>query len=271
MGVSSAILAGGYDAVLPLGDEQYNSGTAADFAASYDPSWGRLKAISHPVVGNHEYGSPGAAPYYQYFGPAAGQAGQGWYSYELGSWHVIAINSNCARSPAAAWLTEDTWLRADLARHPARCTLAYWHHPLFSSGQEGDSVDGAFWTDLFDAGVDVVLNGHDHDYERFAPQNARASATPPAACREFVVGTGGKNHMNFRAIEPNSEVHDNTSFGFLELTLGDDAYSWSFVSDPPGASVTAAAAAATDVRAAEARDPCPGSRRAGGAGGVRTS
>ena len=132
-------------------------------------------------------------------------------------------------------LTEDTWLRADLALHPARCTLAYWHHPLFTSGQEGDSESMAtIWTDLFDAGADVVLNGHDHDYERFAPQNGQGQLDAVRGMREFVVGTGGKNHMNFRAIEPNSEVHDNTSFGFLELTLGDGSYSWRFVSDPPG-------------------------------------
>jgi acid phosphatase type 7 len=236
MGVAGAILAGGYDTVLPLGDEQYNSGTAADFAASYDPSWGRFKAISHPVVGNHEYGSPGAAPYYQYFGPAAGEAGQGWYSYELGSWHVIAINSNCAQvAGCGVGSPQDSWLRADLALHPARCTLAYWHHPLFTSGQEGDSESMAtIWTDLFDAGADVVLNGHDHDYERFAPQNGQGQLDAARGMREFVVGTGGKNHMNFRAIEPNSEVHDNTSFGFLELTLGEGGYSWRFVSDPPG-------------------------------------
>ena len=185
MGVSSAILAGGYDTVLPLGDEQYNSGTAADFAASYDPSWGRFKAISHPVVGNHEYGSPGAAPYYQYFGPAAGQAGQGWYSYELGSWHVIAINSNCAQvAGCGVGSPQDTWLRADLALHPARCTLAYWHHPLFTSGQEGDSESMAtIWTDLFDAGAEVVLNGHDHDYERFAAERAGPARRRPRHAR----------------------------------------------------------------------------------------
>ena len=184
MAVSSAILAGNYDAVLPLGDEQYNSGTASAFAASYDPSWGRLKAISHPVVGNHEYGSPGAAPYFKYFGSAAGEPGKGWYSYELGSWHVIAINSNCAQvSGCGVGSPQELWLRQDLAAHPARCTLAYWHHARFSSGQEGDSGSlETIWEDLFDAGAEIVLTGHDHDYERFAPQNGDGALDDVNGC-----------------------------------------------------------------------------------------
>ncbi|HET6173104.1 MAG TPA: metallophosphoesterase [Gaiellales bacterium] len=236
MGVSNAILAGAYDAVLPLGDEQYNSGTASAFAASYDPSWGRLKAVSHPTVGNHEYSTPGAAPYFQYFGATAGEPGNGYYSYELGSWHVVVINSNCAQiggcSPGSP---QELWLRSDLAAHPARCTLAYWHHPRFSSGQAGDAESlQTIWTDLFAAGAELVLNGHDHDYERFAPQNADGKLDDGHGIREFVVGTGGKNHMNFKTIEANSVVHDTSSFGFLELTLSEGIYSWRFVSDPPG-------------------------------------
>ena len=236
LGVSDAILAGEYDAVLPLGDLQYESGTASQFAASYAPSWGRLKAITHPAVGNHEYGTPGAAPYYQYFGAEAGQPAQGYYSYELGSWHVIVINSNCAQIDGCGiGSPQDIWLRADLAAHPARCTLAYWHHPRFSSGQAGDAGSmETIWTDLFNAGAEIVLNGHDHEYERFAPQDGEGKLDEIHGIREFVVGTGGKNHMNFRAIKANSEVHDNSSFGFLELALNDGLYSWRFVPDPPG-------------------------------------
>ena len=237
LGVSDAILAGGYDAVLPLGDVQYDSGTAAEFAASYQPSWGRLKAITHPAVGNHEYGSPGAAPYYQYFGVAAGAPDKGYYSYDLGSWHLIALNSNCAQiGGCSRGSPQEVWMTADLAAHPVQCTLAYWHHPRFSSGQNGDaeSMD-TIWGDLSAAGADVVLNGHDHDYERFAPQNAEGQRDDLRGVREFVVGTGGKNHMTFKAaIEPNSEVHDTSSFGFLELTLSAGGYAWRFVSDPPG-------------------------------------
>ena len=236
LAVSDTILAGAYDAVLPLGDVQYDSGTASEFAGSYVPSWGRLKAITHPAVGNHEYGSPGAAPYFQYFGAAAGEPGKGYYSYDLGSWHLIALNSNCAQiGGCAAGSPQEAWLQADLAAHPVRCTLAYWHHPLFSSGQNGDAESmSTIWGDLYAAGADVVLNGHDHDYERFAPQDAQGGRDDARGIREFVVGTGGKNHMTFRAIEPNSDLHDTSSFGFLDLTLGDGAYAWRFVSDPLG-------------------------------------
>jgi hypothetical protein len=237
LGVSDAILAGGYDAVLPLGDVQYESGTASQFAASYQPSWGRLKAITHPAVGNHEYGSPGAAPYFQYFGAAAGEPGKGYDSYDLGSWHLIVINSNCAQIGGCSnGSPQELWLRADLAEHPVRCTLAYWHHPRFSSGQNGNSASmDTIWRDLYAGGADLVLNGHDHDYERFAPQNAEGARDDANGIREFVVGTGGKNHMTFKAlIQPNSEVHDTSSFGFLALTLSDGAYAWTFVSDPPG-------------------------------------
>ncbi len=235
-GVSDAILAGGYDAVLPLGDVQYESGAASAFQGSYQPSWGRFKAITHPTVGNHEYGSPNATPYFQYFGAAAGAPGMGYYSYEVGSWHLIVINSNCTQVGGCATGTpQELWLRADLAAHPARCTLAYWHHPRFSSGQAGDagSMD-AIWTDLYNADAELVLSGHDHDYERFAPQNPEGGSDDARGIRQFVAGTGGKNHMTFKTIKPNSELHDTSSFGFLELTLNPDSYAWKFVSDPPG-------------------------------------
>ncbi len=235
-GVSDAILAGRYDAVLPLGDVQYESGSADEFAGSYEPSWGRLKAITHPAVGNHEYGSPGAAQYFRYFGAAAGDPERGYYSYDLGSWHLIVLNSNCARiGGCAEGSLQEVWLRADLAAHPVRCVAAYWHHPRFSSGQNGDTqAMTTIWADLYAAGADVVLSGHDHDYERFAPQDAAGVRDDSRGIREFVVGTGGKNHMKFKAIEANSEVHDTSSFGFLEVTLSDGAYAWKFVSDPPG-------------------------------------
>ena len=222
--VSDAIIAGAYNAVLPLGDEQYNNGTAAQFAASYDPTWGRFKAISHPAIGNHEYGTP-TLYYFTYFGAAAGDPAKGYYSYDLGSWHVVVLNSNCARIDGGFGCIpgspQETWLRADLAAHPARCTLAYFHHPRFSTGQAGDDLDmSTIWSDLVAAGVEVVLTGHDHEYERFAPQNGAGARDDAHGAREFVVGTGGENHMSFKAaIKPNSEVRNSTSFGFLSLSL----------------------------------------------------
>jgi hypothetical protein len=233
--VSDAILAGAYNAVLPLGDLQYENGTASAFAASYDPSWGRFKAITHPAIGNHEYGTPTLA-YFQYFGAAAGDAAKGYYSYELGSWHVIVINSNCPHvSGCDTGSPQEAWVRADLAAHPARCTLAYFHHPRFSSGQAGDAIEmSSIWSDLVSSGAELVLTGHDHEYERFAPQDASGGRDDGHGTREFVVGTGGKNHMTFKAaIKPNSEVRNNTSFGFLALTLAPGSYSWRFISVPP--------------------------------------
>jgi hypothetical protein len=237
LAVSNAILAGGYNAVLPLGDEQYNAATAAAFAASYQPSWGRLNGIAHPVVGNHEYGSRGAAPYFAFFGASAGTPGQGWHSFDVGSWHLIALNSNCAQITGGCGpgSPQEVWLRADLAAHPVKCTLAYWHHPLFTSGQEGPTAAmSTFWNDLIAAGAEIVLNGHEHHYERFAPQSATGQADAAHGLRQFIVGTGGANHMTFKAaIAANSEVRDNTSFGFLNLTLGDQFFSWTFMPTAP--------------------------------------
>ncbi len=237
VGVSNAILAGGYDAVLALGDTQYNSGTASQFADSYQPSWGRFLAITHPAVGNHEYGSPNAAPYFAYFGAAAGDPAKGYYSYDLGAWHMIVLNANCTKIGGChAGSDQEAWLRSDLTAHPLGCTLAYWHQPRFSSGQHGDDIlTSAFWDDLYTAGAELVLNGHDHDYERFAPQTNQGVRDDARGIREFVVGTGGENHTTFKAaIEPTSEVRDANTFGFLDLTLSDGAYTWKFVSDPPG-------------------------------------
>ncbi len=237
---SDLLVAARPTAVLPLGDEQYPCGGDAAFLQSYDPTWGRVKAITHPVPGNQEYntGGPdcdpsgGAGGYFRYFGKAAGEPGKGWYSFDLGSWHLIALNANCAdvEGGCDAGSPQERWLRADLAADRARCTLAFWHQPRFSSGSNGNDTDvAAFWSDLFRAGADVVLNGHDHGYERFAPQDADQTADP-GGIREFVVGTGGDDHGSFpRSPEPNSEVRNADSFGVLELTLHPSSYDWSFV------------------------------------------
>ena len=233
--VSSAILAGGYNAVLALGDIQYNNGSQSQYAASYNPTWGRFKSITRPAIGNHDYGTP-TLYYFSYFGSKAGAPSKGYYSWDLGAWHMVVLNSNCAQVSCAAGSPQENWLRADLAAHPTRCTLAYWHHPRFSSGQAGDAIEmTTLWSDLVAGGADVALTGHDHEYERFAPQSATGARDVANGTRQFVVGTGGVNLMSFRAAaQPNSEVRSNSTFGFLSLSLAPGSYSWRFVSVPSG-------------------------------------
>jgi acid phosphatase type 7 len=232
LATSNLLVSGRYSGVLTLGDNQYESGERVKFVESYGRSWGRVKAITHPAVGNHDYNTRGAAGYYRYFGSAAGNPATGYYSFDLGAWHLVALNSNCTavggcgqRSP------QNRWLRADLAAHKGvKCTLAYWHHPRFSSGQHGsDPTYAAFWRALYAANADVVLVGHDHDYERFAPQTANGIADARRGIREFVVGTGGRSLRDFSTTAPNSEVRDGTTFGILGLTLRPTHYSWRFV------------------------------------------
>jgi calcineurin-like phosphoesterase family protein len=211
--------------VLTLGDNAYPDGTLSQFESFYAPTWGRLKGITHPAPGNHEYAS-GADGYFDYFGAAAGPRGKGFYSYDLGEWHLISLNSNIERDGGSE---QEQWLRADLASHPTRCTLAYWHHPRFSSGNHGgDRSVQAFWDALDAAGADVVLAGHDHSYERFAPQTA-AGNRDSSGVREFVVGTGGKSLRSFPNVQPNSELRNADTFGVLKLTLHPRGYEWQFV------------------------------------------
>jgi len=186
--------------IATLGDNVYPVGHAKRFAECYDSSWGQFKARTRPAVGNHEYETRAAAGYFQYFGSAAGNPATGYYSYDLGNWHMVVLNSNCEKIIGGCQVgsPQEQWLRADLSAHPATCTLAYWHHPRFSSGQHGNAVEmQPIWQALYAAGVDVVLNGHDHNYERFAPQDATGRADPERGIREFVVGTGGKITMVF--------------------------------------------------------------------------
>lgn len=218
------------DVVMALGDLQYENGTAAAFAASYDKTWGRWKAKTRPAVGNHEFQTKGATGYFAYWGAAAGAPGKGWYSYDVGTWHVVVLNANCGIVGCGAGSEQEQWLRADLAAHPAVCTLAYWHQPRYSSGLHGDDpATEAFWVDLAAAHADLVLDGHDHDYERFAPQRG---------IRQFTVGTGGRSLYLFRATpDPGSEVRNATTFGVLQLTLHPTGYDWRFVG-VPGSSFT---------------------------------
>ncbi len=217
--------------VMALGDLAYPNGTAEDFKC-YDKTWGRVKTRTRPAVGNHEFHSTGASYYFQYFGAAAGDAKTGYYSYELGSWHIVVLNSECLEiGGCGAGSPEEKWLRADLAAHPVGCTLAYFHKPRFSSGLNhgNDPEVGAFWQALYDFNAELILNGHDHDYERFAPQDPNGNADPKRGIREFVVGTGGKNHREFGIHKANSEVRNNTAFGVLKLTLKPTGYDWKFI------------------------------------------
>jgi acid phosphatase type 7 len=220
--------------VIAIGDLAYPDGSQQNFTC-YNKTWGRVKDRTRPAVGNHEFHSKDAAYYFEYFGKAAGDPGDGFYSYDLGSWHILALNSECLEvGGCEAGSREEKWLRADLAAHPTACTLAYFHKPLFSSGgKHGDDLEiKALYQALYDANADVILNGHDHDYERFAPQDADGKADAARGIREFVVGTGGKNHRPFGLPHANSEVRNADAFGVLKLTLRSNGYDWQFVAEP---------------------------------------
>jgi acid phosphatase type 7 len=217
--------------VMAVGDLAYPDGTKENFAC-YDKTWGRVKSRTRPAVGNHEFHSTGATFYFSYFGAAAGDPTKGYFSYDLGAWHIVVLNSECQQiGGCQAGSQEEKWLRSDLTAHPRACTLAYFHKPLFSSGDtHGDAPEfRPFWQALYDAHADIVVNGHDHDYERFAPQNPSGEADPVHGIREFVVGTGGKNHRPFHAPDQNSEVRNADTFGVLKLTLRAHGYDWTFI------------------------------------------
>jgi calcineurin-like phosphoesterase family protein len=218
--------------VAALGDLAYEHGTSAEFAACYQPSWGAFKGRTRPAIGNHEYeADPSAAGYFGYWGARAGSPGQAWYSYDLGGWHVISLNSNCSFVGGCfVGSPQEAWLRADLAAHPKGCTLAYWHHPRFSGGQVTNELDlQPIWQDLYDANADLVLSGHAHNYQRFAPQNAAGAADPARGIREFVVGTGGNPTLHPVAAIANTEVMNNDTWGVLKLTLRNSGYDWQFL------------------------------------------
>ncbi len=225
---TAALLDGIAGTVFTTGDNVYESGTASEFANCYGPSWGRHRARTRPVPGNHDWNTANAQGYRDYFGFGAGPL---WYSYNLGNWHVVVLDSNCGNvGGCGAGSAQHTWLVNDLAADTRACTVALWHHPRFSSGGEhgSSSATAAFWTALYADGAEVVLNGHDHDYERFAPQNPSASADPNGI-REFVVGTGGKSFYAFGSPVANSEVRNSDTNGVLKLTLDAGSYSWQFV------------------------------------------
>ena len=224
------LLPEGLVGVLPLGDLQYENGELQNFAQYYGPTWGRLHAISYPVPGNHEYGTPAAAGYHAFWGPRPFTA-LPYYSFDIGAWHFIALNSNCTAVEVRGCgpgSPQEQWLRADLAAHPVPCTLAYWHHPRFSSAGGGKTYL-ALWDALYEHNADVVLAGHNHFYERFAPQTPTGNADAAKGIRQFTVGTGGASHDSPSGTAPNSQVRNSTTFGVLELTLQPTGYDWRFV------------------------------------------
>lgn len=221
--------------VFVLGDNAYPNGSTKDYANCYDPSWGAFKSRTHPSAGNHEYNTSGAAPYFAYFGAAAGPSGLGYYSFDLGAWHVVVLNSNIASGAGSA---QDVWLRDDLATHSNKCTLAYFHHPLYSSlggtGSGGATISSVrrFWDDLYAAGVDLVLNGHRHVYERIAPMKPDGTADPVNGIRTIIAGMGGESGGDLTNIFPLSEVREGRTFGVLKLTLRSTSYDWQFIGVP---------------------------------------
>ena len=224
-------LAGEPDAhVLALGDNVYEAGSDADYARCYDPTWGRFKKRTWPAPGNREYRTPGAAGYFRYFGAVAGP---GYYTVSLGVWRLFSLDSNLSGAAHAAQLA---WLRQQLASSSARCTLAYWHHPLYSSGGHGSLPHMKdVWQALYEAGADIVLSGHDHDYERFAGQDADGRLDPARGIRQFVVGTGGAFPTPLTPWpQAHSEARDSNHLGVLRLRLRDDAYEWEFLAAGDG-------------------------------------
>jgi hypothetical protein len=219
--------------VFAVGDLAYPDGSDEQFANCYGRTWGRFKDRTRPAPGNHEYHNNGASGYVHYFGAAAGDPAQEYYSYDLGQWHIVSLNSECAQVGGCDTASEQgKWLQQDLKDHRAGCTLAYFHRPLFSSGlAHGNDVQvKPLWDILYHAGADIVINGHDHDYERFAQQDPNGKADVDHGIREFVVGSGGKNsHRFFAASVPNSEARNADTFGVLKLTLHPKSYDWQFV------------------------------------------
>ncbi|HZW11709.1 MAG TPA: metallophosphoesterase [Noviherbaspirillum sp.] len=214
-------------AVLTLGDHTYPVGLLSEFTNCYDPTWGQFKARTYPTPGNHEYYTPHAVGYFSYFGDAAGPGRSGHYSFNLGKWHIVSLNSYLKPEQHAAQLE---WLKSDLARNQTRCTLAFWHHPRYSSGGHGNNpqIDDA-WQVLYAAGAELLLSSHDHNYERFAPQDGSGRLDEKRGIRQFVVGTGGASLTPLRFKKANSEVSDNSSYGVLKLVLKDIGYEWEFL------------------------------------------
>jgi hypothetical protein len=222
--------------VFAAGDLAYERGSAEEFQNCYGTTWGRFKDRTRPALGNHEYGEPTASAYFQYWGSQAGPSGKGYYSFDLGLWHIVVLNTNCGAQGLGGCATsspQEAWLRRDLSEHPNACILAYGHHALFSSGVfKSHAIHPELkqlWQDLYAAHADLMLAGHEHSYERFAPQDPDGRADPDHGIREIVVGTGGRSHDMLGFAIPNSEVRNTDTYGVLKLTLAPQGYTWEFI------------------------------------------
>lgn len=222
--------------VFAAGDLAYENGTTENFKDCYDATWGKFRERTRPALGNHEYVDPTAAGYFKYWGAQAGPPGQGFYSFDLGVWHIIALNTNCfvkGFGGCAAGSPEETWLKEDLAAHPNSCIIAFGHHALFSSGiLKKHAIHPELkplWADLYAAHADLILAGHEHSYERFAPQDPDGHLDAAHGIREIVVGTGGRSHDPLGFAIDNSEVRNASTYGVLKLTLTPSSYTWEFI------------------------------------------
>ncbi len=231
--VADAIAKSDPDSVWLLGDLQYASGALADFQNSFDESFGRFRPIWRPVVGNHEYVTPGASGYFDYFGKAAGARSRGYYSFDVGKWHVVALNSNCALVACDSRSAQARWLRTDLRKHRRLCTAAMWHHPLYSSGSEhgSDPISRPLWKILQTHRAEIVLSGHDHDFEAFRRQDQLGRRAPGTGMQQFVVGTGGRSAYDFGPPLANTLARKTNVYGFLKLRLMPKQYRWQFVAE----------------------------------------
>ncbi len=215
--------------IFTAGDNSNETGSLAEYTDCFGASWGQFLDRIRPAPGNHDYTSLNAADYFTYFGAAAGEPGLGYYSYDIGAWHILMLNSNCNRIDCSPDGPQLTWLKADLEAHASLCSLAVWHHPRFTSGLTEGGALYNFWDILYQHGVDIIINGHDHNYERFAPQDPNGSADPQHGIREFVVGTGGASQLPLGSLKPNSEAFNSGAFGVLKLSLGEQDYAWEFI------------------------------------------
>lgn len=227
---TAALLAGLPGLIFTAGDNSNDDGRAVEYRNCFDPSWGQFKERIRPAPGNHDVTIDGGLPYYEYFGAAAGTPGQGWYSYDHGAWHIVVLNSNCNLVACGRDSEQINWLRADLAASQAQCTLAVWHHPRWSSGLSGsDGRMSSAFRALYEAGAEIVISGHDHNYERLTPLDPEGVPDPERGIRQFVVGTGGAYQRPFLSLLPESESAQSGTFGVLKLDLYPDRYEWEFI------------------------------------------